>query len=190
MFVKNGMHTPKADDNSTPTGRHFVQGAPAAGMTALAEGRFNQAGAKTIAHSPSVLTGNHLNLAIEAHQVNFTGRRAKATLVNGFLPGLTLKWRAGDTVTVAVTNRLPGKTFVYRFPVLPRGTNWYHSHREFQEQPRLWGALVSEPRDKDPITYDHETRRRQTDSAVSNEILRSTAVVADSHKYTALEFRL
>jgi AhpD family alkylhydroperoxidase len=34
----------------------------------------------------------------------------------------------------------------------------------------------------------NRSRRRQTDTAVSNERLRSTAVVADSHKYNALEF--
>src|SRR6266404_8569432 len=141
------MHMQETDDNSTPTRRHFVQGVAAAGLAALVEGKFNQAGAETIARSPSVLTGNHLDLAIEAHQVNFTGRRVKATLVNGSLPGPTLKWREGDTVTIAVTNHLPdetsihwhgirvpasmdgvpglsfagiapGKTFVYRFPVL------------------------------------------------------------------------
>src|SRR6266849_1177726 len=179
------MHTPKADDNSTPTRRLFVQGVVATGLAALVEGQFNQVNAETIAHSPSVLTGNHFDLAIEAHQVNFTGRRVKATLVNGSLPGPTLEWREGDTVTVAVTNRLPaetsihwhgmripaamdgvpglsfagiapGKTFVYRFPVLQNGTYWYHSHSGFQEQLGLWGALVIEPRDKDPIEYDRD----------------------------------
>jgi FtsP/CotA-like multicopper oxidase with cupredoxin domain len=185
MFVKNEMHTPKADDISTPTRRRFVQGIAATGLAALVEGQFNQAGAETIAHSPSVLTGNHFDLTIEAHQVNFTGRRVKATLVNGSLPGPTLKWREGDTVTIAVTNHLPdetsihwhgirvpavmdgvpglsfagiapGKTFVYRFTVPQNGTYWYHSHSGFQEQLGLWGALVIEPRDKDPITYDRD----------------------------------
>ncbi len=179
------MRTPERDHSLILTRRHFVQGVAAAGLAAFVEGRFNQAGAETIAHSPSVLTGNHFELAIEAHQVNFTGRRVKAIAINGSSPGPTLKWREGDTVTIAVTNRLPdetsihwhglrvpapmdgvpglsfagiapGKTFVYRFPVLQNGTYWYHSHSGFQEQLGLWGALVIEPRDKDPITYDRD----------------------------------
>ena len=176
---------PEPDDSLTVTRRRFVQGIAAAGLATLVEGKFSQASAETIAHSPSVLTGNHFDLAIEPHHVDFTGRRVKAIKINGTLPGPTLKWREGDTVTIAVTNHLPaetsihwhgmripaemdgvpglsyagiapGKAFVYRFPVLQNGTYWYHSHSGFQEQLGLWGALVSEPRDKDPIEYDRD----------------------------------
>jgi len=179
------MHTPKADDNSTLTRRRFVQGVAAVGLGALVDGKLNLVSAETSAHAAAVLTGNHFDLAIEAHHVNFTGRRVRALKINGTLPGPTLKWREGDTVTIAVTNHLPsetsihwhgmripaemdgvpglsyagiapGKTFVYRFPVLQNGTYWYHSHSGFQEQLGLWGALVIEPRDKDPIEYDRD----------------------------------
>jgi CopA family copper-resistance protein len=165
--------------------RHFVQGVAAAGLATLVEGKFNQAGAETIAHSPAILTGTHFDLAIEPHHVDFTGRRVKAIKINGSLPGPTLKWREGDTVTVAVTNHLPevtsihwhgmripaemdgvpglsfagiaaGKTFVYRIPVVQNGTYWYHSHSGSQEQIGLIGALVIEPRDHDPIGYDRD----------------------------------
>ena len=165
--------------------RRFVQGIAAAGLAALVEGKFNQAGAETIAQSPPILTGTHFDLAIKTHQADFTGRRTKAIKINGSLPGPTLKWREGDTVTVAVTNHLPavtsihwhgirvpaemdgvpglsfagiapGKTFVYRFPVLQNGTYWYHSHSGAQEQLGLIGALVIEPRDHDPIAYDRD----------------------------------
>jgi FtsP/CotA-like multicopper oxidase with cupredoxin domain len=34
------------------------------------------------------------------------------------------------------------------------GTYWYHSHRGSQEQIGLIGALVIEPWDKEPITYN------------------------------------
>src|SRR5438132_108366 len=83
---KNEEPTPKADDNSTVTRRHFVQGVVATGLAALIEGQFNQVGAETIARPPSVLTGNHFDLAIEAHHVGFTGRRVKAMTVNGSSP--------------------------------------------------------------------------------------------------------
>jgi FtsP/CotA-like multicopper oxidase with cupredoxin domain len=107
--------------------------------------------------------------------VNFTGHRHAAIGVNGMVPAPILRWREGDTVTLAVTNRLreptsihwhgirtpspmdgvpglsfpgiaPGETFVYRFPVNQSGTYWYHSHSAFQEQSGLYGALVIEPR--------------------------------------------
>ena len=45
------------------------------GIAAVVEGKFNQADAEVIDHSPSVLTGNHFDLTIEPHHVNFTGRR-------------------------------------------------------------------------------------------------------------------
>ena len=179
------MATPERDHSLTLTRRRFVQGVAAVGIAAVVEGKFNQADAEVIDHSPSVLTGNHFDLTIEPHHVDFTGRRVKAIKINGSLPGPTLKWREGETVTVAVTNHLPvmtsihwhgvrvpaamdgvpglsfagiapGQTFVYRIPVVQNGTYWYHSHSGDQEQIGLIGALVIEPRDKDPIAYDRD----------------------------------
>jgi CopA family copper-resistance protein len=184
-FIKSQEHRPERDDSLILTRRHFVQGVTAAGLAALVGGKFNQASAETIAHSPAILTGNHFDLAIEPHHVDFTGRRVKAIAINGSLPGPTLKWRERDTVTVAVTNHLPdatsihwhgirvpaemdgvpglsfagiapGKTFVYRIPVVQNGTYWYHSHSGSQEQVGLIGALVIEPWDHDPIAYDRD----------------------------------
>ena len=169
----------------TVTRRRFVQGVAAAGVAAFAGGGFNQAEAETIAQSPAIMTGTHFDLAIEPHEVDFTGKRRKAIKINGSLPGPTLKWREGETVTVAVTNHLPevtsihwhgmripaemdgvpglsfagiapGETFVYRIPVVQNGTYWYHSHSGAQEQIGLVGALVIDPRDHDPIAYDRD----------------------------------
>ncbi len=50
----------------------------------------------------------------------------------------------------------PGKTFLYRIPVVQSGTYWYHSHSRFQEQTGLIGALIVERREKDPIEFDKE----------------------------------
>ena len=179
------MRTPERDHSLTLTRRRFVQGVAAVGIAAAVEGKVNQADAEVIDHSPSVLTGNHFDLTIEPHHVDFTGRRTKALKINGSLPGPTLKWREGETVTVAVTNHLPvmtsihwhgirvpaamdgvpglsfagiapGQRFVYRIPVVQNGTYWYHSHSAAQEQIGLIGALVIAPRDKDPIAYDRD----------------------------------
>jgi FtsP/CotA-like multicopper oxidase with cupredoxin domain len=166
--------------------RRFVQGLAAGGAVAALDWRAGGVFAETgQRQTPAMLTGKDFELTIDSLPVNFTGRRSIATAVNGSVPGPILRWREGDTVTIAVTNRLPtptsihwhgmrvppkmdgvpglsyagiapGKTFVYRFPVLQNGTYWYHSHSHFQEQLGLWGALVIEPRDKDPIAYDRD----------------------------------
>src|SRR6202035_2117760 len=114
-------------------------------------------------------------LEIGTVPMNITGRPVTGTGVNGSVPAPILRWREGDTVTLAVTNRLsepssihwhgirtpspmdgvpglsftgiaPGKTFTYRFPVHQSGTYWYHSHSGFQEQSGLYGSIVIEPR--------------------------------------------
>jgi CopA family copper-resistance protein len=108
-----------------------------------------------------------------------------ATGVNGSVPAPILRWREGDTVTLAVTNRLPepssihwhgvrvpspmdgvpglsfsgiapGETYRYRFPVRQSGTYWYHSHTMFQEQTGLYGAIVIEPKSGYAQSFDRD----------------------------------
>lgn len=127
-----------------------------------------------------VLSGTEFDLVIAETAVNFTGRPRMATTVNGSIPAPTLRWREGDAVTLHVTNRLkehasihwhgillpfqmdgvpgisytgiaPGETFIYRFKVQQSGTYWYHSHSGFQEQTGVYGAIVIDPADGDPI---------------------------------------
>ena len=167
------------------TRRRFVQGAAAGAAFAAYNWRGLPAFGETSPYNPPVLSGKHFDLTIDSMPVNFTGRRAMATAVNGCVPGPTLRFREGDTVTLAVTNRLkeptsihwhslripadmdgvpglsfpgiaPGETFHYRFPVKQNGTAWYHSHTRFQEQTGLIGPLIIDPRGKDPIEYDRE----------------------------------
>ena len=164
--------------NTPISRRRFVQGIASAGALAALGGAGIAAFADSDSQTSPVLSGTHFDLVIDTLPVNFTGRPRMATGVNGSSPGPTLRWREGDTVTVAVTNRLnvtssihwhgmripagmdgvsglsyrgiaPGETFIYRFPVRQNGTYWYHSHAQFQEQTGLLGALVIEPRDRD-----------------------------------------
>lgn len=143
------------------------------------------AGDSQIAAQPPVLRGNRFDLSIGETAVNYTGRRRTATLVNGSLPAPVLRWREGDRVTLRVTNRLaqdssihwhgiilpfqmdgvpglsfdgirPGETFTYTFDVKQSGTYWYHSHSNFQEQTGLYGAIVIDPREPDPVAYDRD----------------------------------
>ncbi|MFP1677570.1 copper resistance system multicopper oxidase [Alloalcanivorax sp. C16-2] len=131
------------------------------------------------------LSGTDFHLTLDTASVNLTGRHRPATLVNGSLPAPTLRWREGDTVTLAVTNRLPetssihwhglllpfqmdgvpglsfdgippGETFTYRFPVKQNGTYWYHSHSGFQEQTGLYGAIVIDPAETQPHPVDRD----------------------------------
>jgi CopA family copper-resistance protein len=167
------------------TRRRFVQGMVAGGVIAgLDLWRWPALAAKSPL-GPPTLSGNSFNLVVKQVPVNYTGRTAFATAVNGSVPAPTLRWREGDTVTLAVSNRLkettsihwhgirapsgmdgvpglsfpgiaPGETFVYRFPVRQSGTFWYHSHSRFQEQTGHYGALIIEPEDKHPVQYDRE----------------------------------
>ena len=155
--------------------RRFVTGA-AVGGALLGSGLW-PSGARANAPLGNVnqLSGRRFDLSIDAMPVDVTGRAAVATAVNGSVPAPILRWREGETVTLAVTNRLadpssihwhgvllpfgmdgvpglsftgiaPGQTFTYRFDVKQSGTYWYHSHSRFQEQTGLYGAIVIEPR--------------------------------------------
>ncbi|MGZ8162217.1 MAG: copper resistance system multicopper oxidase [Methylobacter sp.] len=147
--------------------------------------RIRTARANETTHPAAVLAGTEFNLTIAATPVNFTGTPRLATTVNGSIPAPTLRWREGDTVTLRVTNRLeeetsihwhgilppyqmdgvpgisfkgiaPGETFTYRFKVQQSGTYWYHSHSGMQEQTGLYGAIIVEPAEAEPIKADRD----------------------------------
>ena len=104
---------------------------------------------------------------------------------NGASPGPQLRFREGEDVTINVTNNLeestsihwhglilpfnmdgvptvsydgiaPGETFTYKFPAQQSGTYWYHSHSGFQEPDGAYGAIIIEPKGRDPFRYDRE----------------------------------
>lgn len=127
-----------------------------------------------------------VSLTVERKDVLVTGKPVSAITFNGQLPGPTLRFREGEDVTIRVTNKLdedtsvhwhglllpgmmdgvpglngypgikPGETFTYRFKVRQSGTYWYHSHSSAQEQAGLYGALVLEPREAEPVTTERE----------------------------------
>jgi CopA family copper-resistance protein len=166
--------------------RRFVQGLAAGGaLLGLPTFARHALAATALGENPSVLRGTEFNLTIGETPVNFTGKPRMATTINGSLPGPTLHWREGDTVTIRVTNRMavstsihwhgillpyqmdgvpgisfkgiaPGETFVYKFKVKQSGTYWYHSHSMLQEQTGLYGAIIVDPIDKDPIHADRD----------------------------------
>jgi CopA family copper-resistance protein len=50
----------------------------------------------------------------------------------------------------------PGETFRYQFDVNQSGTYWYHSHSGFQEQTGAYGAIIIDPAEPLPYSYDRE----------------------------------
>jgi len=139
----------------------------------------------TASGTAPVLTGPEFDLTIAETAVNFTGRPRMATTINGSIPGPTLRWREGETVTIRVHNRLPvdtsihwhgiilpyemdgvpgisfpgirpGETFTYRFKVRQSGTYWYHSHSGMQEQTGMFGAIVIEPAQAGKVRADRD----------------------------------
>jgi CopA family copper-resistance protein len=167
----------------TVTRRRFVQGVAAGGAAAGLGGLLPRP-AFAASRAP-VLTGTRFDFELGLTPVNITGRRAMATAVNGQVPAPILRWREGDTVTLAVKNTMretssihwhgirspsemdgvpglsfagiaPGETYVYRIPLHQSGTYWYHSHSGFQEQTGFYGAIVVEPRDGYAQPFDRD----------------------------------
>lgn len=171
--------------------RRFLQGLATGGLMLGLSPFARQALAGTSPESmygqgyAAELRGTEFNLTIGESAVNFTGKPRMATTVNGSLPGPTLRWREGDTITIRVTNHLavatsihwhgillpfqmdgvpglsfdgiaPGATFVYTFKVKQTGTYWYHSHSMLQEQTGLYGSIIIDPSEQKDIPSDRD----------------------------------
>ena len=113
------------------------------------------------------------------------GKPARATGINGTVPGPLLRFKEGEPITLDVHNALdedssihwhgllvptnmdgvpglsypgikPGETYRFHYEVKQSGTYWYHSHSGLQEQVGVYGPIVIDPRDADPVAYDVE----------------------------------
>ncbi|MGI2111158.1 copper resistance system multicopper oxidase [Shewanella frigidimarina] len=181
-MIKPMIQTTNSELNNSR--RRFVFGASA--MLALMSIPFpKNAFANALSQSLSQLSGKVFDLSIDYKMVNFTGKSARATVVNQLLPAPLLRWKEGETVTLRVKNNLdhdssihwhgiilptemdgvpgfsfdgikPGETFEYQFTVQQSGTYWYHSHSGYQEQTGLFGAIVIDPATPDPVIYDRD----------------------------------
>ena len=170
--------------NTRVARRTFVQGLGAGGILAGFGGWSALSNAENKVKTP-VLKGKVFNLVIEEMLVNYTGSLQTATAINGSVPGPTLVWQEGETITLNVTNKLtestsihwhgiilpyqmdgvpgvsfkgiaPGETFTYTFTVKQFGTYWYHSHSGFQEMTGMYGAIVILPAATDDIIADRD----------------------------------
>jgi len=169
----------------TSSRRTFVKSLAAGGAVAGLGLWQRPVWALTSPGQPTVLSGTEFDLTIDSMSVDFTGKRRTAMAINGSIPGPLLRWREGDTVTLRVRNRLPQDTSIhwhgillpanmdgvpgfsfagiapdgmyeYRFKVVQNGTYWYHSHSGFQEQLGVYGALIIDPKEPEPFSYDRD----------------------------------
>lgn len=126
-----------------------------------------------------------VDLTISSTSIGVGERTARATTVNGSVPGPLVRLTEGEHATLNVTNRLgedssihwhgllvppemdgvpkvsfpgirPEETFTYRFPVVQSGTYWYHSHSGLQEQTGVYGPMILDPADGDPYGCDRD----------------------------------
>ena len=164
--------------------RQFVTGASAGALLLGTGAAYNVRATEAPSQVPE-LSGRHFQLDIGYLPVNFTGKDRLATVVNQSLPAPVLRWKEGERVRISVTNHLsamssihwhgiilptgmdgvpgfsfggiaPGATFVYEFDLQQSGTYWYHSHSGWQEQTGVYGAIVIEPADPDPVQTDRD----------------------------------
>ncbi|MBD2579177.1 copper resistance system multicopper oxidase [Oscillatoria sp. FACHB-1406] len=126
-----------------------------------------------------------IDLEVLESRLKIGDRVADAIAVNGTVPGPIIRLKEGQIATLNVSNRLntdtsihwhgiilpaqmdgvpgisfngikPGQTFRYRFPVQQSGTYWYHSHSGLQEQQGHFGALIIDPLEAEPFSYDRD----------------------------------
>lgn len=155
-FVSAQMHMPAQDKTAGGT----VEETPA-----------------TVTEKPRTV---RYDLYVEDTMVSYTGKKRMAVAINGTIPGPTLYFTEGDTAEIYVHNTMkmetsihwhgiilpnqydgvpylttqpiePGKTHLFKFPIVQSGTYWYHSHTMFQEQSGLHGAIIIWKRNEAPM---------------------------------------
>jgi len=166
--------------------RRFLRSTAALGMAAytsrLLPAYALEPGYASIATTDS---SGAIDLTIAETEIEIDARQAKATTINGTVPGPLVRLKEGTEAVLRVTNHLkesssihwhgvilpfrmdgvpglsydgiaPGETFEYRFPVTQNGTYWYHSHTGMQEQTGVYGPLIIDPVGPEPFEYDRE----------------------------------
>jgi CopA family copper-resistance protein len=146
-----------------------------------------------MASAASAALAGTYNLTVDEITID-TGDFTKTGIgYNGASPGPVLRFKEGEDVVINVTNNLsedtsvhwhglilpfeqdgvpgisydgiaPGETFTYRFPVIQTGTYWFHSHSGFQEPDGAYGAIVIEPKKREPFRFDREYVVQLTDA--------------------------
>ena len=143
--------------------------------------------------SPGISHAGTYNLTVDRVTIDTGDFQREGIGYNGATPGPVLRFKEGEEVTINVTNNLdettsvhwhglilpfrqdgvptisydgikPGETFTYKFPIVQSGTYWFHSHSGFQEPDGAYGAIVIEPKAREPFRYDREYVVQLTDA--------------------------
>jgi L-ascorbate oxidase len=125
------------------------------------------------------------DISIGRTTIDVLGEPSPAMAINGTVPGPILRFKEGEDLVINVANTLdedtsihwhglilpssedgvpglsfdgikPGTTHTYNFPAQQSGTYWYHSHSGLQEQEGVYGAIVIEPKAREPFRYDRD----------------------------------
>ncbi len=158
----------------------------------------------------SAAAAGEYNLTVDPITVD-TGEFTRSGVgYNGKSPGPVLRFKEGEDVTINVTNNIsestsihwhglilpyqqdgvpgisfdgiePGETFTYKFPIIQAGTYWFHSHTGFQEPDGAYGAIVIEPKGREPFRYKRDYVIQLTDAHPhsGNRIMRNLKMMAD-----------
>jgi len=159
--------------------------------------------------STSVMAGEY-DLTVDRVEID-TGDFVKEGIgYNGASPGPVMRFKEGENVKINVTNNLdemtsihwhglilpfdqdgvpgisfpgikPGETFTYEFPIQQAGTYWFHSHSGFQEPDGAYGAIVIEPKKREPFRFDREYVVQLTDKHPhsGDRIMRNFKMMSD-----------
>ncbi|MFX4221611.1 MAG: copper resistance system multicopper oxidase [Thalassobaculum sp.] len=94
--------------------------------------------------------------------INVTNNLSEDTSIHWH--GLILPYQQDGVPGISFDGIKPGETFTYRFPIVQSGTYWFHSHTGFQEPDGAYGAIVIEPKGRDPFRFDREYVVQLTDA--------------------------
>lgn len=177
-------------------------------LTTLA--RASVFGLGLVASAASAALAGTYNLTVDEVTID-TGEFTKTGIgYNGASPGPVLRFKEGEDVVINVTNNLsedtsihwhglilpyqqdgvpgisydgiaPGETFTYRFPIIQTGTYWFHSHSGFQEPDGAYGAIIIEPKKREPFRFDREYVVQLTDAHPhsGNRVMRNLKMSSD-----------
>lgn len=94
--------------------------------------------------------------------INVTNNLSQDTSIHWH--GLILPYQQDGVPGISYDGIKAGETFTYRFPVVQSGTYWFHSHTGFQEPDGAYGAIVIEPKGREPFRFDREYVVQLTDA--------------------------
>jgi L-ascorbate oxidase len=166
--------------------------------------------AATVALSPFVSQAGTYDITVDPITIDTGSFQRKGVGYNGSSPGPVLRFKEGEQATINVTNNLeettsihwhglilpfemdgvpgisfdgiaPGETYTYKFPIKQSGTYWFHSHSGFQEPEGAYGAIIIEPKGREPFRYDREYVVQLTDQHPhsSARIMRNLKMMPD-----------